>query len=345
MGLTDQTALGITAAVAERLAAALPELRLPVSYTRLTGGRSNLTFLVTDAHGNRWVLRRPPLGDFPATAHDVLREARLLQAVASGVPVPAVLAVCDDLSVTGAPFIVLEYLDGLVLRDPDGARTALPEADRAAVGPALIDAMAGLHSIDPAGLGLGALAGRRDHLARQLRRWHENWRRTATRPLPDLERAHARLAGRVPEQTRTAIVHGDFRLDNCVLGRDGRVLGILDWELTTVGDPLTDLGQFLVYWAEPDDEHTALHAPPTSVPGFGTRDELCARYFDRLGVKPVPMDYHLAFNWWKTACIVENVHTRMAAGAMGSTDRTPESFAEQAAGLAARAWQAAARLR
>ncbi len=339
-----QDEIGVSPAVAGWLAEALPDLRGPVHYTRLAGGRSNLTFLVTDAEGRRWVLRRPPLGDHPKGAHDVLREARLLQALAGRVPVPGVHAVCEDTTVTGAPFVVLEFLDGLVLRDPAGVRKDLPEASRAAVGPALVDALAALHEVDPADAGLGGLAARRDHLERQLRRWHDNWRRTATRPLPDLERAHAKLAERVPEQHRTGIVHGDFRLDNCLLDPDGRVLGVLDWELATVGDPLADLGQFLVYWAEPADERTALHAPPTTVDGFSTREALRERYFERLGVEDRAIDYHLAFNWWKTACIVENVYTRMAAGAMGVTDRTPESFAEQAAALAAEAWRCASRL-
>lgn len=326
--------LGLTTAVDGWLAAHVPGLVLPLEYRRLTGGRSNLTFLLTDATGARRVLRRPPLGDHPATAHDVLREARLLRGVAADVPVPTVLAVCSDPAVTGAPFVVLEYLDGLVLADPDGVEAALGVAERAPIGPALIDALAALHRVDPARLGLGALAGRRDHIARQLRRWHENWQRTGTRPLPALERAHAALLAHIPDQDRTAIVHGDFRLDNCLIAADGSVQGILDWELTTVGDPLVDLGQFLVYWAEPEDEYTALFAPPTSVPGFSTRAQLQERYFAVSDLDPRPLDYHLAFNWWKTACILENVYGRMAGGAMGASDRTPASFGEQAAGLA-----------
>ncbi|MFC0863203.1 phosphotransferase family protein [Sphaerimonospora cavernae] len=340
-----QTGLGLSAAVGGWLAAHVPGLRAPVEFSRLAGGRSNLTFLVTDAAGVRFVLRRPPLGDHPANAHDVLREARILRAVAGEMPVPAVLAVCEDPAVTGAPFVVMEHLDGLVLRDPAGVEAAFPVGDRGRIGPALIDAMAALHSVDPARLGLGGLAERRDHLARQLRRWHDNWRKTTIRPLPDLERAHARLVEHIPEQRRTGIVHGDFRLDNCLLDTGGTVLGILDWELTTIGDPLADLGQFLVYWAEPGDAHTALHTPPTGLAGFASRDDLCARYFAGLGVDPAPVDYYLAFNWWKTACIVENVYTRMLSGAMGATDRSPESFGEQAAGLAAQAWRYASRLR
>ncbi|HEY8534220.1 MAG TPA: phosphotransferase family protein [Micromonospora sp.] len=336
---------GLTAAVPAWLAQHVPELTPPVTITRLAGGRSNLTYLVTDAAGVRRVLRRPPLGAREATAHDVLREARLLAGLAGQVPVPAVLAVCTDTSVTGAPFIVLEYLEGVVLRDPPSVEAALPPPQRRQVGPALIDAMVALHEVDPTRVGLGGLAARRDHVARQLRRWYGNWQRTRTRELPDLEAAYHRLAERVPKQRRSCVVHGDFRLDNCVLSSSVTVRGILDWELATVGDPLVDVGQFLVYWAEPGDEQTALYAPPTRAPGFSRRDELIARYCAATGEDPAAIDYYVAFSWWRTACIVEDVYTRTRRGAMGITDRSPESFADQAAALAARARHAAARLR
>ncbi|QIX26546.1 phosphotransferase family protein [Nocardioides sp. JQ2195] len=312
------------------------DLVTPLSVQRLAGGRSNLTYLVTDAAGRRIVLRRPPLGNLPRTAHDVLREGRLLRAVGDGVPVPRVLAECADPDVTGAPFIVVEFLDGTVLRDPESAES-FPEASRAAVGPALIDAMVSLHAVDPARLGLGDLATRRDYASRQLRRWDENWRRTRTRELPDLERTHTWLVAHAPEQRGSSIVHGDFRVDNCILGDDGRVIGILDWELTTIGDPLADLGQLLVYWAEPDDDFTALHSPPTVVAGYATRDQLKERYLAATGASASDVDFFVTFNWWKTACIVEDVHSRMLRGAMGATDRTPESFGDQARSLAARA--------
>lgn len=344
MGATPALPLGISPRVPHWLAAHVPGLRPPVGFARMPGGRSNLTYLVTDATGVRRVLRRPPLGSHAATAHDVLREARLLDGLAGEVPVPAVLAVCADDTVTGAPFVVLEYLDGLVLRDPAGVEASLGVAQRRLVGPALIDAMVALHRVAPDRVGLGALSARRDHVARQLRRWYENWRRGGTRELPDLEVAHARLAESVPEQRRTAVVHGDYRLDNCVLGPSVAVRGILDWELTTVGDPLVDLGQFLVYWAEPADDHTALYTPPTRVPGFSTRAELAERYCAATGEDPAALDYYLAFSWWKTACIVEDVYTRVRRGAMGVTDRSPESFAEQAAALAAQARRATARI-
>ena len=319
------------------------DVDLPLQATRLAGGRSNLTYLLTEATGRRMVLRRPPLGDLPATAHDVLREARLLEGVTGQVPVPRILTRCPDPAVTGAPFFVMEHLDGHVVRDPDSAGE-FPAAVRKAVGPSLVDALVALHGVDPERLGLGDLTKRRDYAERQLRRWQRNWEATRTRDLPDLDRAHAWLVEHVPEQHRTGIVHGDFRLDNCVLGRDGTVLGILDWELSTVGDPLADLGQLLVYWAEPDDEFTALHSPPTRTPGYASREELRSRYLTVTGADPAEVAYFVVFNWWKTACIVEDVYSRMLRGAMGASDRSPESFGEQARGLAAKACQEASRL-
>lgn len=335
---TQPTGLDL-AAVSGWLAGHL-DVRPPLQATRLTGGRSNLTYLLVDDGGHRMVLRRPPLGDLPATAHDVLREARLLKAVGGQVPVPRVLATCTDPAVTGAPYFVMEHLDGAVVRDPESAATlAMPV--RAAVGPSLVDALVALHEVDPERLGLGDLARRQDYAERQLRRWHRNWQATRSRDLPDLERTHTWLVEHAPDQRRTTIVHGDFRVDNCVLAADGSVLGLLDWELSTVGDPLADLGQLLVYWAEPGDEFTALHTPPTRTRGFVSRDELRSRYLAATGAEPGDVAYYVVFNWWKTACIVEDVHSRMLRGAMGASDRTPESFGEQARGLAAQAWREA----
>lgn len=305
-----------------------------VAYTRIGTGRSNLTYLMRALDGTTAVLRRPPLGDHPATAHDVLREGRILSALGGAVPVPQVKAICEDISLTGAPFIVMEHLTGQVIASPEDAAGLSPD-QRGKLGPALIDALVALHQVDPARLDMAHLLDRRDFIQRQLKRWIGNWERVRTRDSDDLPRAHELLAAHVPEQTRVGVVHGDFRLDNCVFTPDGQVEGILDWELATIGDPLADLGQLLVYWAEPDDPETALFAPPTSVGGFSTRQELIDRYQAAFGEAPI--DYYIAFNWWKVACIVEDVYSRMSRGAMGVTDRTPESFGDQARRLARRA--------
>lgn len=341
--MTD-VAFGVSAAVPEWITSHVEGATSPLTFDRIAGGRSNLTYRVDDSAGNSYILRRPPVGDHAAGAHDVVREANLLRGLQGRAPVPGVVAICDDTAVSGAAFVIQEYVDGLVVRGPADVRTGLIPDQRAAVGPALVDALANLHTVDPADTALARLADRRDHVARQLRRWHANWQQTATRAMPDLERAHAALADRIPAQRRTSVVHGDYRLDNCLLGRQQEVVAILDWELSTVGDPLTDLGQLLVYWAEPDDATTALFAPPTAEPGFSRRSELVELYCAASGDDVADLDFYVAFNWWKTACIVENVYSRMSTGAMGASDRDPESFAAQASRLAEAAWRHAQRL-
>ncbi|MDG3008974.1 phosphotransferase family protein [Rhodococcus sp. D2-41] len=318
----------------------------PVQFTRIAGGRSNLTYLATDADGTRWVLRRPPLGMAHSRAHDVLREATVLGRL-RGTPVPAPLVVgtCDDDSVTGAPFFVMEHLDGVILRDPETVTDTLPADRRPAVATALVRTLSGLHAVDPREAGWGELADRDDYLARQLHRWSANWAQDRVRVLDDIGRTHDRLVERIPTQGPARIVHGDFRLDNCMFRPDDTVAGILDWELTTVGDPLADLGQLLVYWAQPDDDVWALENPPTAVPGFPTRNDLVEQYLAAAAPETVPdIDFYIAFNWWKIACIVEGVYTRTLRGAMGESDRSPESFGAQAQRLAAQAWRHAQRL-
>lgn len=302
----------------------------------LAGGRSNLTYLLRTTEGDL-VLRRPPVGDLPKGAHDVVREAKLLASLHGSVRVPRVLGIEDGRSVIGTPFIVIEYLDGMILRTPEDVERDTAPSVRTRAGEALVDALVQLHRVPVESTTLSGLADRRDYLLRQLYRWNANWEHTRTRDLPDLAESHAWLVENAPAQHRTAIVHGDFRLDNAMLDREGNVVGLLDWELATVGDPMADLGQLLVYWAEPEDDFTALATPPTMVQGFSTRETLAARYLDATGDDPRRLAYFTIFNWWKVACILENVYSRMLGGVMGEVDRTPESFGEQARGLAAMA--------
>ncbi|WP_182347143.1 phosphotransferase family protein [Tomitella gaofuii] len=334
-------------AVSAWFAAHVPGASGTLRFTQIAGGRSNLTFAVQGADpAQRWVLRRPPLGRVSGNAHDVVREADVLRRVAgTGVPVPAVLGVCEDPGVNGAPFFVMERVDGAVLRRPDDFALFPAAEQRRRIALALIDELARLHRADLDRSGWGARAGQRGFIARQLGRWSDNWEADRVRVLADIGRTRDALAAAVPEQQRASVVHGDFRLDNCLIAPDCSITGVLDWELTTVGDPLADLGHFLVYWAQPGDEVTALQNPPTLVEGLPGRDELTGRYLDAMrgavDADAAPIDYYVAFSWWKTACIVENVYTRMARGAMGDADRTPESFALQAERLAARAWELA----
>lgn len=330
-------------AIGEWFAANIPRVETPLHFEQMSGGRSNLTYMVTDAASNRWVLRRPPLGTVTRNAHNVVREAVVLQRLAdTAVPVPAVLGVCDDNRVNGAPFFVMGHCDGTIVRDAAQFADVADESQRQTVAQSLVEVLARLHSADLASMGWGGRTAQRGYVQRQLRRWSENWERDRVRVLPSIEHARNALSRSIPPQRRTSVVHGDFRLDNCVIGPDFSVVGVLDWELSTVGDPLADLGQFLVYWAEPGDEVTALENPPTVVSGVPSRAELVRSYREAIGPQlefdDAEIDFYIAFNWWKTACIVENVYTRMSYGSMGQTDRSPESFGAQAERLAAQAW-------
>lgn len=324
------------------LRARLPTARPPFRLERLPGGRSNLTFLLADATGGEWVLRRPPLGPRQATAHDVLREGRIMAALApTAVPVPTVLGGEDGLCPDGAPLLLMERALGVAVRGAVPARDLAATA-RGRSGSALAETLAALHAVDPASVGLADLGRGEGYVERQLSRWHRQWEEGRTRDLDALAEAHALLAARVPPQSRTAIVHGDFRLDNCLLDPAGEVSAVLDWEICTIGDPLVDLGLLLVYWAEPGDQVTALEDPPTLAAGFATRAAIRRRYEEAAGIEAGDLDFYLAFAWWKLACIVEGVYARVARGALGSVDRPAASFAAQAERLAGAARRAAA---
>lgn len=312
-----------------------------LSFEQIAGGRSNLTYLAQNDSGSRWVLRRAPLGMGDSRSHDVLREAGVLARLSpTSVPVPAVLGRTSDAGITGAPFYVMEHIDGFVLRDPATVEAAVAPERRHAYASSLVSTLADLHAVDPRDVGWGELAARDDYLSRQLGRWHANWSADRVRVLDDIGRTHDRLRELLPAQASAQIVHGDYRIDNCVYGTDGSIRAILDWELTTVGDPLADLGQLLTYWAEPDDEVRALQNSPTLAPGFPAREELIEMYVTAAPHTDVSrIDFYVAYNWWKVACIVENVYTRMARGAMGASDRSPASFAAQAERIAAQAWR------
>jgi aminoglycoside phosphotransferase (APT) family kinase protein len=305
-----------------------PEVEPPLSFTLIAGGRSNLTYRVTDAGGRAWVLRRPPLGQVLATAHDMGREHRILEALApTDVPVAPVVGLCTDVAVTGAPFYVMDFVDGLVARDAEAAvALALPARTRA--GEQIADVLARIHAVDPDAVGLGDLGRQEGYIARQLKRWYGQWQQSKTRDLPVVDEVHAALAARIPEQGPAAIVHGDYRLDNCLLRPDGTIAAVLDWELCTLGDPLADVGLLLVYWAEPGDRQPALIEAATTLDGFPSRAELIARYARESGRDVSHVEYYVAFGYWKLACILEGVYARYKGGVMGSTSGF-EAFAAQ----------------
>jgi aminoglycoside phosphotransferase (APT) family kinase protein len=326
---------GVTGWFAEHI----PGARPPLEARLIAGGRSNLTYRVVDAAGAAWVLRRPPLRGVLPSAHDMGREHRVISALAgTPVPVPATFGLCQDEAVTGAPFYVMAYVEGIVPRDEATVAAGLDEPARAAAADSLVDALVALHEVDPDQVGLGELGRRSGYLERQLARWQRQLSQSRTRPLPALDEAHRRLAANLPTQVGPArIVHGDFRLDNVVLSPAGQVLAVLDWELCTLGDPLADVGLLCVYWAEPGDQTQPLGAAPTVMAGFPDRAALTEAYATRSGRDLSQLDLYVAFASWKLAVILEGVVARHADGAYGEGDDTWRGFAEVVVALAERA--------
>ena len=287
---------------------------------RHQAGHSNETFFVRRS-GHEWVLRRPPRGAFLPTAHDVLREHRVLTAlerVTARAPKP-VLA-CEDESVIGAPFYLMERIEGVVIRDelPPWA----DEAERARIGEEMVDALAELHDVDWREVGLEGWGRPSGYLERQLKRWSGQLALTMpmTRPLPDLERVGAWLGGHIPESPPSTIVHGDYKLDNVVFtdGAPARLVAMLDWEMSTIGDPIADLGYMLSFWSEASDPPDAVLGEQLSLtrePGFHTRDELVARYRERTGRDVGDVDWYRVLAIWKLAILLEGSYARHLAGA------------------------------
>jgi aminoglycoside phosphotransferase (APT) family kinase protein len=316
----------------------------PLRFDLIAGGHSNLTFRVDDANGSRWVLRRPPLGHVLATAHDMGREHRIISALGpTDVPVAPAIGLCTDEEVNGVPFYVMGFVDGHVVRDAETARTALDAAGRRRAGESIVDVMARIHAVDVDAVGLGELGRKEGYIERQLKRWYGQWEKSKTRELPAVDEVYETLLSRIPEQGPAAIVHGDYRLDNCLVDDSGSIVAVLDWEICTLGDPLADVGLLMVYWTDPDDDHPALLTAPTVVDGFPKRAELLARYAEQSGRDVSNVDFYIAFGYWKLACIVEGVYARYVGGAMGKASSGFEGFADQVTRLAASAADAVGR--
>ena len=327
------------------LGANIDGLTTPVEFTLIAGGRSNLTYLVTDAAGQKYVLRRPPLGHVLATAHDMAREHRIIAAVGrTGVPVPRALGLCTDEAVNGAPFYVMSHVEGEVLDSADKAALLDPSL-REAASHHLIDVMAELHAVDVDAVGLGDLARRDGYIERQLKRWRSQWENSKTRELPAIDEVEKRLSAHVPTQQGVVIAHGDYRFGNCLTDvKRGRIAGVLDWELCTLGDPLADLGYLGVYWS--DGPSSALRAnDPTPAGGFPTYASLVERYARTTGRDVSGVNYYVAFSCWRLAVISEGVYARYLHGAMGKQDGIDLSTMKLGPeGLAERALEAVRRL-
>ncbi len=308
-------------AVSAWFEANVPGVALPLKFELIAGGHSNLTFKVTGANGQCYVLRRPPLYQVLATAHDMGREHKIIAALAdTDVPVPRTFGLCEDESVNERPFYVMDFVDGKVVRNRKHAVALAPER-RQAASQSIAETLAHIHAVAVDEVGLGDLGRREDYIARQLRRWLRQFEESKTQDRPQIHEVHDHLVARIPDQGEAGIVHGDYRLDNCILGEQGQVVAVLDWELCTLGDRNADVAQLLVYWAEPDDLEVALDDPPTGESGFASRAEMFDLYLEASGRDIDSFDFYMAFGYWKLACILEGVYSRYVGGAMG--DKAP----------------------
>ena len=296
------------------LADRLPELEPPFRFVRVGEGQSNLTFRVEDATHRAVVLRRPPLGEILASAHDMDREHRILTGLAgAGARVPQPLAACDDPDVTGAPFYVMEHVDGVILTKVKAAEELAPAA-RATAARSLVQTLTELQAVDLDAAGLADFKRPESLASRQLRRWTRQWHASKTAELPVVEQVAERLADQMPEERESVLVHGDYRLDNAVLAADGEVKAVLDWELCTVGDPLADVGLAIAYWNElgpaAGQPGALFREPVTAVAGFPAGSELAAEYARASGRDLDALQFWTAFAYWKIAIIVEGVYRR-----------------------------------
>lgn len=319
MSETEIKGINISA-VSNWLERNIDNAKAPFNFDLIAAGGSNLTFRVTDANNTVWALRRPPVAARLATAHDMHREWKIMSALDknSNVPVPKMIAYCDDNTISEAPFYVMSFVEGAVLRDQASA-AHLSAAQCQIATESLVDVQVAFHTVDIDKIGLGDLAKTRDHyIERQLNRWKKQINAAKTRELPLIDSLHKRLSKNIPtEQTPPGLAHGDYRFDNTVLAKDCSINAVLDWELCTVGDPVADFVWSLLYWAEPGDPITWLLDPPTLSENFCSRDDVIELYANRSGLDLSDINYYMAFSWWKQACIVEGVYSRLKKGASG----------------------------
>ncbi|MFD9815381.1 phosphotransferase family protein [Streptomyces sp. NPDC059080] len=284
----------------------------PLRAQLIEGGRSNLTYRVTDGTSS-WVVRRPPLGHVLATAHDMGREHRMISALHhTPVPVPETLLLCEDESVIGAPFYVMELVEGVPYRTAEQLRPLGAERTRAVVL-SLVDTLVDLHAVDPEAVGLTGFGRPDGFLERQLRRWGKQLDGSRNRDLPGIDALHEGLGRALPASPAPSVVHGDYRLDNVLIGADDAPAAVLDWEMSTLGDPLTDLGLLAMYSSD-----LGLAESPVSTtsgaPGHPAPGELIARYAERSGRDTSAIAWYTAFAWFKLAVILEGIHYRYTLG-------------------------------
>jgi aminoglycoside phosphotransferase (APT) family kinase protein len=301
--------------IGEVLSASLHAPLQPLEATVLSGGRSNLTYQLTDGRDS-WVLRRPPLGHVLETAHDMRREFRVIKALRdTRVPVPDAIVYCDDTEVIGSDFYIMSLVPGRVFRtDADLSHLSVNEAT--ALSNAFIDTLADLHSVDYRNAGLADLGRPDGYLQRQLARWNKQLNNSHSRDIAGFPRLAEMLNHTIPASRYTSIVHGDFRLDNAIVDQidPSRVRAILDWEMATLGDPLSDLGLFYLYWQGWGGLDNPIAATPAEVPGFPSWADLAERYSARTGTELTSFAWYQGFALFKFAVICEGIHYRYVSG-------------------------------
>jgi aminoglycoside phosphotransferase (APT) family kinase protein len=301
-------------------------------------GRSNITYRLT-AGGGEWVLRRPPLSHVLPTAHDMKREFRVISAMkGTDVPAPETIALCEDTAVNGAPFYIMTFVEGYIPLDPADVAQRYDEAARRHMGEHLIDVLATLHSLEPASVGLGDFGKPQGFITRQVRRFTEQIETSITRDVPELRELSRRLSAATPPESIGTIVHGDYRLDNAIMNDKGDVVAVLDWEMATLGDPLTDLGILHMYWGEganagrPTQPGDVASTAVIALPGFPTWDEAKARYAAKSGRSVDDLDFYIVLAHFKLAVILEGIRERFEEG--GTVGGGFEGMAARATALA-----------
>lgn len=316
--MTDPRGLDLGALRAWLDAQAPGTVNAELTATLITGGKSNLTYSVSD--GTReYVVRRPPMGHVLATAHDMSREYHAMAALApTDVPVPRMIALCEDTDVIGAPFYVMEKVAGTPYNR--ASDLAVLGADRTRViTERMVDTLAVLHSVDYVAVGLAEFGRPEGYLGRQVKRWKKQLAASQSRDLPGMDELVARLEATLPEESGATIVHGDFRLDNLLVDDSDRVTAVLDWEMSTLGDPLTDLAILLAYQqlaegADPQGAAANMVTDAARAEGFLSREEILARYADKSGRDVSEIHFHLGLAFFKLAVILEGIHYRHVHG-------------------------------
>ncbi|MFB7335637.1 phosphotransferase family protein [Streptomyces adustus] len=287
-------------------------VRGPLTGRLIEGGRSNLTYEVADGD-TKWVVRRPPLGHVLATAHDMRREHRVISALhPTAVPVPRPVLLCEDEDVLGSPFYVMEFVTGTPYRTADQLAPLGAERTRNAVL-SLVDTLVELHAVDPAEVGLADFGRPEGFLDRQLRRWSKQLDASRSRDLAGIDELHAALGRELPHSPAPAVVHGDYRLDNVLIGADDTIKAVLDWEMSTLGDPLTDLGLLVMYSMRLGLPHSPV-STTAEAEGHPAPAELIERYAARSGRDVSAVSWYTAFAWFKLAVILEGIHYRYTLG-------------------------------